>query len=70
MATSGVQPPSPEDGAGAQRVPMHPGDEAPDGATGTAQAVCRRCGGSGRWQDRPCPDCGGTGKIVQGVGGG
>jgi DnaJ-class molecular chaperone len=49
---------------------MHPGDEAPAGATGTAQAVCRRCGGSGRWQDRPCPDCGGTGKIVQGVGGG
>jgi DnaJ-class molecular chaperone len=66
----GVQPPSPAGGAGSQREAEHPGDEAPAGSTGTAPAVCRRCGGSGRWQGAACPDCGGTGHVTQGVGGG
>ena len=51
-------------------APEHPGDEAVPGTPGTGEAVCRRCGGSGREQDRPCPECGGTGKVVEGVGGG
>ena len=49
--------------------PRSPGDEAPAGTPGTAEAVCRRCGGSGRDAGETCPDCNGTGKVTQGVGG-
>ena len=46
-----------------------PGDEAPPGTPGTGEAVCRRCGGTGRDGGQTCPDCSGTGKVTQGVGG-
>lgn len=46
------------------------GDEAAAGAPGTGEAVCHRCGGSGKFHGAPCPTCGGTGKVVQGIGGG
>jgi hypothetical protein len=46
-----------------------PGDEAPPGTPGTGENVCRGCGGSGRRDGRPCTDCGGTGRITEGVGG-
>jgi hypothetical protein len=51
-------------------APSNPGDEAPAGAPGSGEAVCRRCGGSGRDQSQPCPECGGSGKVVEGIGGG
>ena len=35
---------------------LNPGDEAAPGTPGTGEAVC--------------PDCGGSGKIVRGIGGG
>jgi hypothetical protein len=47
----------------------NPGDEAPAGTPGAGEAVCARCGGTGRLGDTPCPACGGTGKVVQGIGG-
>jgi hypothetical protein len=48
-----------------------PGDDAPPGTPGTGEAVCRRCGGSGRLPDgQSCADCGGTGRVNQGIGGG
>ena len=51
--------------------PPNPGDDAPAGTPGTGEAVCRRCGGSGRMTDgQPCADCGGTGRVTQGIGGG
>lgn len=51
--------------------PILPGDEAAEGTAGTGQAICRECGGSGRdFERRPCPTCGGTGKVIAGVGGG
>ncbi|MEW6705077.1 MAG: hypothetical protein AB1430_09540 [Pseudomonadota bacterium] len=50
--------------------PDHPGDEAAPGTPGTGEAACRRCGGSGQLQGKPCPECGGTGKVVEGIGGG
>jgi hypothetical protein len=49
---------------------LDPGDEAKPGTPGTGEAVCGRCGGSGRFNDAPCPTCGGTGKVVHAIGGG
>lgn len=46
-----------------------PADEAPPGTPGSGETVCRRCGGSGRAGAQACPDCNGTGKVTQGVGG-
>jgi hypothetical protein len=52
--------------------PAAPGDEAPPGAPGTGETVCRTCGGTGRTPggQADCPDCGGTGKVTAGIGGG
>lgn len=50
--------------------PEHSGDEAAAGTPGTGEAICRRCGGNGQLQDQPCPDCGGTGKVIEGIAGG
>ncbi|MCW5659713.1 MAG: hypothetical protein KIT60_18605 [Burkholderiaceae bacterium] len=49
---------------------LDPGDEAAPGTPGAGEAVCQRCGGSGKVNRAPCPTCGGTGKVVQGIGGG
>ena len=49
---------------------LDPGDEAAAGTPGAGEAVCHRCGGSGKLDNAPCPTCGGTGKVVQGIGGG
>jgi hypothetical protein len=46
------------------------GDEAAPGMPGTGEAVCHRCGGSGRLHNAPCPTCGGTGNVVHGIGSG
>jgi len=54
---------------GSAGAPMRPGDEAPPGTPGTAPNVCRRCGGSGRIESGPCPDCAGTGQVNVGIGG-
>jgi len=45
------------------------GDEAAFGTPASGATVCNRCGGSGRFNDAPCPTCGGTGKVVHGIGG-
>lgn len=47
-----------------------PGDEAPEGTPGTGEGLCPVCGGSGKSEGRSCENCGGTGKIIEGVGGG
>jgi len=39
------------------------------GSPGSGENVCRRCAGSGEIGGKPCPDCGGTGKIVTPIGG-
>jgi DnaJ-class molecular chaperone len=46
----------------------NPGDEASPGAPQTAENICRACHGTGRVGDKPCPDCGGSGKIIETVG--
>ena len=56
--------------APAPAAPLHPGDEAAPGTPGTGEAICPRCGGTGRVGGDPCSTCAGTGKVVHGVGGG
>ena len=47
----------------------NPGDEAPPGAPATGEDVCPGCKGSGRIENRPCETCGGSGRVVRGIGG-
>lgn len=77
------QPPSPSDPsssagrnqapagvpAPAAPAPMSPGDEAPPGTPGTGENLCRRCGGSGTLDGKPCAECSGTGRVTVGIGG-
>ena len=46
-----------------------PGDEAPPGTPGTGENICRECNGSGKQDGDACPVCGGSGKVVEGIGG-
>ena len=48
----------------------NPGDDAPPGTPGTGEDLCRDCSGSGRLDGKTCPTCGGSGKVIEGVGGG
>lgn len=49
---------------------MNPGDQAPPGAPGTGENICPKCGGGGILDDGArCEHCGGTGKLIEGVGG-
>lgn len=49
--------------------PLNPGDEAAPGTPGTGEDVCPKCNGSGRLQGSECVNCGGTGKVIHGIGG-
>jgi RecJ-like exonuclease len=50
--------------------PMNPGDEARPGTPGTGEDICPECNGKGRTaRNEPCRNCGGTGKVVRGIGG-
>ena len=46
-----------------------PGDEAEPGAPGTGENLCPDGHGIGRRDGETCPTCGGTGKIIEGIGG-
>ena len=47
-----------------------PGDEAAPGTPGTGENLCRACNGSGKQDGEPCPVCEGSGKVIEGIGGG
>lgn len=49
---------------------MNPGDQAPPGTPGTGENVCPVCRGSGRVEGQPCSNCGGSGKVIEELGGG
>jgi len=49
--------------------PINPGDDAPEGTPGTGENICPRCSGSGRFEGEACPECDGTGIVIQGIGG-
>jgi DnaJ-class molecular chaperone len=46
-----------------------PGDEAAPGTPGTGENLCRVCNGSGEQEGAPCPECEGSGKMIEGIGG-
>lgn len=48
----------------------NPGDQAPPGTPGTGENICPACNGAKTIDAKPCPTCGGTGIVVEGVGGG
>jgi hypothetical protein len=48
-----------------------PGDEAPPGTPGTGEDICQDCSGTGKRADgSECPACEGTGRVIEGIGGG
>lgn len=72
MPSSRPQRHAPDSGASPAipREPiLNPGDQAPPGTPGTGEAVCPQCQGQGRVNGGPCRYCGGTGKVIRGVGG-
>jgi hypothetical protein len=51
--------------------PLSPGDDAEPGTPGTGEDICKVCHGSGKNKDgSTCANCGGTGRITEGIGGG
>ena len=48
----------------------NPGDEASPGTPGSGEAICPACAGSGRKNGTRCDICGGSGKVIEGIGGG
>ncbi len=57
-------------GAAMPGASLNPGDEAPEGAPGTGEAICRECGGTGRNAAGTCIACGGDGKVTVALAGG
>ena len=49
---------------------LNPGDEAKPGTPGTGENVCPVCHGACVVDGAPCQNCGGTGVVIEGVGGG
>ncbi len=51
--------------------PLNPGDEAAPVTPGSGEDVCPACHGSGKLEDgKACQNCGGSGVIQEGIGGG
>lgn len=48
---------------------LNPGDEAAPDTPGTGDVPCPVCQGRGNIDQKPCSNCGGTGKVVRGIGG-
>jgi hypothetical protein len=47
-----------------------PDDDPEPGTPGTGEDTCPVCHGSGKKDGEECPRCDGTGRIVEGIGGG
>ena len=63
--------PEPEGIPGRNAAHLKPGDEAVAGTPGTGENLCPDCSGKGVRKDgSECPTCEGTGRVVEGIGGG
>ena len=60
----------PANASNEQNVPLNPADEGPADAPGIGEEVCGACHGTGLVEGQRCAVCGGTGKVVRGIGGG
>ena len=47
----------------------NPGDAAPEGTPGTGENICGACAGTGQIDGEPCVQCGGSGTVIEGIGG-
>ena len=45
-------------------------EEVEPGTPGSGENICRACEGTGTVDGEDCPECGGTGKVTVGIGGG
>lgn len=59
-----------DDATAPKGATLNPGDQAPPGTPGTGENVCPTCNGGKMVDAEPCPTCGGTGIVIEGVGGG
>ncbi|WP_182915648.1 hypothetical protein [Massilia cavernae] len=51
--------------------PLGPGDDAEPGTPGAGEDICDKCSGTGSMPDgTPCANCGGTGRVIEGIGDG
>jgi RecJ-like exonuclease len=48
----------------------NPGDVARPSTPGTGEAICPDCQGQGAFNGLPCPNCGGSGKVIAAIAGG
>lgn len=44
-------------------------EAVPPKTPGAGENICRTCAGAGKIDGEACPDCGGTGKITEPLGG-
>jgi RecJ-like exonuclease len=49
---------------------LNPGDQASPDTPGAGENVCRECQGTGKLGPKDCPICGGTGVVIEELGGG
>lgn len=49
---------------------LEPGDEAPPDEPSAGENICPWCKGTGTVDGEQCAHCGGSGKIVEAIGGG
>ena len=49
---------------------LAPGDVAAPDTPEAGEDLCPDCGGAGRRDGADCPTCQGTGRVIEGVGGG
>lgn len=48
---------------------MNPGDHVPPGTEDASENLCPDCGGSGQRDGAACSTCGGTGRVLEALGG-
>jgi RecJ-like exonuclease len=49
---------------------LNPGDQAEPDTPGAGENICRECQGTGKIGPKDCPICGGTGIVIEEIGGG